>query len=162
MKKILALSVILFGLAGCSSDSQVVLVDETPLEQLNGTWLKACEVDGTTSSSTTLVMSNGNATSNSITYSDTTCTTLSMIEPTENFTYILGSVAAVDGTVAGITLVNEFDATDATGTAFTVYVIDSLVNLYFGDIDADPAKDGSTVDKRPTVLDSMPFVFVKK
>jgi len=66
MKKYIILSAVLAGIVACSDSSTIAIIDETPLKQLNGTWLKACEVDGaSTSSSTTLVLNNGNATTQS-------------------------------------------------------------------------------------------------
>ena len=165
MKKVIILSAILVGLAGCSSS------DDTPSNisatlttaELVGTWRIACEADpaggGSHDISVTLTTTNGDVAFTQ--YSDANCQTVSMVE-NESFTYVLGPDFTLDGTVAGITTGTELDSTVTTpgGTGETDYDVIAVVgtSLYIGDDEADPLKDASTPAARPTTLDPVPFI----
>ena len=167
MKKIIALSAILIGLAGCSSsDDPVVNLPATITDALlNGTWASGCIVDDPDSFTVTATFNNGDGTSELTGYlGDTTCATanLSFVE-NETFSYILGSDVTVDGTVAGITTATQIDVTDTTdpnspdfGTIdYDIFAITNLITLYAGNTDG--VNDGSTAALRPTQLDDTPF-----
>ena len=168
MKKIIAISAMIIGLAGCSSS------DDTPsgvsatvtTAQLIGTWQIACEDDGTGVSFdgvATLTATTGSVDINM--YSDAICSPSAQFGmETETFTYTLGANFSLDGTVAGITTGTEFDNTNTTPGSLNIgeitYDSIALVGtlLYIGDDEADPIKDGSTPAARPTKLDDVPLI----
>jgi hypothetical protein len=83
------------------------------------------------------------------------------INSTVSFKYTLGGPHTLDGTVAGITEGTELNFTGFTNgdpDTFDAIAINNLTDLYFTDENADPAKDASSVDKRPTKLDPIPFI----
>ena len=154
MKKTLIAGALISILTGCSSDgtSDEELNSLITNTLLNGTWLKACEVDGTsTSFSVTLVLNDGTGTSDVTTYANTTCSGSGSAGPQETVTYTLGSSVTVDGSVAGITEATEFDISFDNATAvLSVVAIENLTTLYTG--------DNGTTTTRATVLDSIPFI----
>ena len=159
MKIIIILSAILAGLTGCSSS------DDTPINELVGTWRIACEADlgggGSHDISVTLTTTNGDVAFTQ--YSDANCQTVSMVE-NESFTYVLGSGFTLDGTVDGITTGAEFDNTNTThgSSDFGITNYNSIAvvgtSLYIGDDEADPLKDASSPAARPTKLNPVPFI----
>ena len=169
MKKFIALSAIIIGLAGCSSSSDDVTVPSidgsvTDL-LLNGNWLSNCVVEVPNSFMVAATLKNGVGSSVGTTFSDTACTMVSMVEQ-DTFTYTLGADVTVDGSVAGITTATEVDTTDTTvgspdiGTIeYDIFAIKDLVTLYVGDTDG--INDGSTAALRPTTLSST-IIFTKQ
>ena len=165
MKKIIALSAIVIGLAGCSSDDPAANLSSTLTNALlNGTWASGC-VDDTPDSLQITAMFNNGTGSVSITkfVGDTTCdpANLATVE-NETFTYTIGTDVTVDGSVAGITTATQVDFTDTTagspdiGTIdYDIFAIKDLITLYIGDTDG--ANDGSTAALRPIVLMDLPF-----
>lgn len=162
MKKIIIVSAILAGLAGCSSSdtSTPASVSGTvTTAQLIGTWLIACEAEaagGSIDGSVTLTATTGDVEINI--YDNANCTSQNGMEM-DSFTYTLGSDFALDGTVAGITTGTELDSID-TNTLVPSFDSIALVgtSLYLGDDEADPAKDASTPAARPTKLDDTPLI----
>jgi hypothetical protein len=163
MKKILALSLALTALTGCStSDSTDEILSTITHALLNGTWKSECVIDGSTSYIATGTFNDGKATFKATTYSDTTCTTMSADEPAQTSTYTIGKDVTVDGSVAGITTATELDLIDTTPGAspageksYNIFAIKDLITLYAGDDTG--ANDGTTVAKRPTKLWNVKF-----
>ena len=169
MKKIIILSAVLVGLAGCSSsdDAPPSVSGTVTAAELVGTWLRACEADASLGGSfdlmLTLTATDGIVNINM--YNDATCSPLAQFGmDIETFTYTLGADFALDGTVAGIITGTELDSTDTLlgSPDFGVITYDSIAlvgtSLYVGDDEADPLKDASTPAARPTKLDALPFV----
>lgn len=168
MIKIIVISAIVIGLAGCSSSDDVTVpsIDGSITGLLlNGTWASGCIIDGTDSFTVIATFNNGNGTLEVTGYiGDTTCAiaNLTFVEK-ETFSYILGSDVTVDGTVAGITTATQIDVTDTTdpnspdfGTIdYDIFAITNLITLYAGNTDG--VNDGSTAALRPTQLDDTPF-----
>ena len=162
MKKFIALSAIVIGLAGCSSSSDDVTVPSidgsvTALV-LNGTWLSNCVVEAPNSFMVLANLNNGLGSSVGTTFSDTACTMVSMVEQ-DTFTYTLGADVTVDGSVAGITTATEVDTTDTTVGSpdfgdidYDIFAIKDLNTLYIGDDTG--VNDGTTAALRPTTLSS--------
>ena len=168
MKKFIALSAIIIGLAGCSSSSDDVTVPsiDGSLDALllNGTWATGCVVDDPISFTATGTFKDGSGNSTVTTYSDTTCTKVSM-EEKETFDYIIGNDVTVDGTVAGITTATQIDITDTTPgssgeTDYELFAIINLNTLYGGD--SSDVNNGSLPELRPTQLDDTPFTKQQK
>lgn len=159
MNKIIILSTILAGLAGCSSsDGDPTNVSATvTTAQLIGTWRTACQDEDPGSYNASLTFNDTSAIIVINTFSDAGCQTPIAIG-IGSFTYTLGADFTLDGTVAGITTGTEIDFTD-DATTETDYDSIAIVGdlLYLGDDGADPLKDTTTPDKRPTKLDDIPF-----
>ena len=170
MKKILFLSTVLAvsaGFSGCSSDSApaatttapITTSPATPLTNatLNGTWIGNCFDDGAPPwVRLSVLLDNGNATVTVTSYSDDTCTNVSMIDALITATYTLGAVVTVDGTVAGITSATQIDTIQITGVSpgqksYDIYAIVGN-KLYVGD--DSPPNDGTTPATRPIKLDA--------
>ncbi len=172
MKKIIILSIILTGLAGCTGSSSSNSDPSGPgtppngsatvtATQLVGTWIGDCEVDKLDpqlSIKASLIYTITDGVRDKTLYSDGICQQVMMILPQDSFSYTLGSDFTLDGTVAGITTGTEANITD-TPTGITRYNSIALVGnkLYVGDGEADPARDTSAADKRPTKLDYISF-----
>lgn len=176
MKKFITLStilvsVVLAGLAGCSSSddppsSNVTGIITDPA-QLVGAWLNACEIHepGTsTRYSVALTVDPDNANIRLNSYHDETCGELATIER-ESFSYTIGADFALDGTVAGITTGTAFNTTDTmpgspdieTISYESLAIVGNL--LYVGDAHSiDPDMDASTPEKHPTKLVDNPFI----
>ena len=163
MKKIIAISTIVIGLSGCSSDDPAAVISSTLNNTLlNGTWVSGCVVEAQDSFMATGTFNNGTGSSLVTFYiGDTTCTNVSMVE-NETFTYTIGADVTVDGSVAGITTATQIDFKNTTvGSAdfgeldYDIYAITNLITLYIGDTDG--ANDGSTPALRPVQLLDAPF-----
>ena len=170
MKKIIAISTIVIGLAGCSSsDDPAANLNSTLTHALlDGTWLSDCFVEAPDSFKVSATFNNGSGSVSFTNYfGDTTCTTVSNIE-NETFTYTIGSDVTVDGSVEGITTATQIDFTDTTvgslniGTiTYDIFAIKVDPNLaapstiYVGDDSG--VNDGSTAALRPTQLQNIPF-----
>ena len=164
MKKIIAISTIVIGLAGCSSsDDPAANLNSTLTHALlDGTWLSDCFVEAPDSFKVSATFNNGSGSVSFTNYfGDTTCTTVSNIED-ETFTYTIGSDVTVDGSVEGITTATQIDFTDTTPGAipadeesFDIFAIKDLITLYVGD--STGVNDGSTAALRPTQLQNIPF-----
>ena len=148
----------------------------------DGDWLRACALDDEEApeegySVTELNIAGDTATLRGSSFADAACTvpqgTPSVITAVGSFAYPggstdtpLGAALHVDTTVESI----EFDGAapapevltrlTADGLFETEYdiVIVSGSELYFGDFDADPDLDGATPERRPTALETPPFV----
>lgn len=161
MKKLLTL-VIAVGLTACSSDDSN-LIPEDPATNisatitnalLNGNWLRTCVVSGPASYDVSATFSDGIGSLFATEYSDTTCSTTSMIGTTVDFTYTIGNDVTLDGSVAGITTVSEINFDFGGGSlSFDLAAINNLTILYFGDTDSDANFNGDTLDKRAIKLD---------
>lgn len=171
MRKILIISLMLYGFAGCSSESSTpagntstpttpdTTSTATPIPvtnaTLNGTWVGVCFDDGGSSwVKLSFELDNGNATAKLTTYDDATCATVAMIEILATATYTLGADVTLDGSVAGITTATEFDSTQITGVSpgqksYDIYAILGD-KLYQGD--SSLPNDGTSPATRPTSL----------
>lgn len=129
---------------------------------LNGTW-KKCGIDGggTSSFTTEFILNNGNATYASKLFSGTVCAGTGTPDEVGDFTYVIGESVTLNAAPAN-TIVAEFDLTfSGNPTEYNIVALDNTstpARLYFGDTENDPAFDGSTTDKRATVLESGFFV----
>lgn len=173
MNKIIILSAILAGLAGCSSsssdDTSTGVSATVTTAQLVGAWQLACEEEfddngvsmGSFEGVVTLTSSTGIVTATM--YSDANCNEIAQIMDPQTFSYTLGPDFTLDGTVAGITTGTELNDEDTTIGSIDfgekTYTSIALVgdSLYTGDDEADPLKDATTPDKRPTKLDPVPL-----
>ncbi len=162
MKKIILLSAILAGLAGCSSsdDAPTAVSGTVTAAELVGTWLIACEAEagGSFNVAATLTATTGEIAVS--TFDDAICTPITQNGmETDTFSYTLGADFALDGTVASITTGTELDSID-TNTLVSSFDSIALVgtSLYLGDDEADPAKDASSPAARPTTLDDTPLI----
>lgn len=129
---------------------------------INGTW-KKCGIDGGGNSSftTEFVLNNGNATFTNNLFVGTTCAGTATPDGGSSFTYVIGESVTVNAPPANTTVV-EFDLT-FTGNPieYNIIAVDntsSPARLYFGNTENDPAFDGSTPEKRATVLEADAFV----
>ena len=174
MNKIIILSAILAGLAGCSSsssdDTSTGVSATVTTAQLVGTWLLACEEEfddsgfsiGSFEGAVLLTASTGVVTV--FEYSDANCQVDRQALSPNTFSYTLGPDFTLDGTVAGITTGTEFNEEDTTIGSIDfgekTYSSIALVgnSLYVGDDEADPLKDATAPDKRPTKLDDVPLI----
>ena len=167
MKKIIALSAIVIGLAGCSSSDDVTVPGlEGSLTDLllNGTWISDCINDDPDSQQVSATFNSGSGSVAFTTFvGDVTCApaSLSTVE-NETFDYTFGSDVTVNGSVAGITTATQIDFTDTTqgsldiGTiTYDIFAIKDLLTLYIGDDSG--VNDGSTAALRPTELINLPF-----
>ena len=171
MKRILIISTMLCGLAGCSSESSTpagttstpttpdTTSTPTPVTNatLNGTWTARC-LDGGAPPwvKPSFEIGNGNITVKLTNYDDDTCTTVAMIEVLATATYTLGADVTLDGSVAGITTATQIDTTQITGASpgeksYEIYAILGD-KLYVGD--DSPPNDGTSPATRPTKLDA--------
>ena len=174
MNKIIILSAILAGLAGCSSsssdDTSTGVSATVTTAQLVGAWQLACEEEfddngvsmGSFEGVVALTASTGVVTV--IVYSDPDCNVISQTPPPQTFSYTLGPDFTLDGTVAGITtgteLNDEVTTIGSIDLGEKTYTSIALVgnSLYLGDDEADPLKDATAPDKRPTKLDDVPLI----
>lgn len=167
MKKFIALSAIVIGVAGCSSSDDPTADLNSTLTNalLNGTWISSCittNLDpGLGSAKVNATLSNGSGSVTYTGYSDNGCQTVTTTVP-ETFTYTLGIDVTVDGSVAGITTATQVNFIDTTPGAipageesFDIYAIKDLITLYVGDDTG--VNDGSTTALRPTQLWDIPF-----
>ena len=170
MKKFIALSAIVIGLAGCSSssdDATVTGIDGSVTHLLlNGAWLSNCVVEAPNSFRVLALLNDGIGSSTGTVFSDTGCTTIPRLEDPQTFTYTLGANVTVDGSVAGITTATQVDLIDTTFNAnppgeetFDIFAIKDLVTLYVGDDTGD--NNGTTSALRPTTLSST-IIFTKQ
>jgi hypothetical protein len=148
MYKLSALLTSLIGLSGCINGETVANNITGRVVSVDGTWLSNCVVEGAISSKTTIINTNGTGNISEQTYSDTTCTTTSMLEGAE-YTYELLDAVTVDGTVDGITTATKINVTytsGVVGSEFNIVAIKDTQVMYFG--------DGGTTDAlRPAQLD---------
>ena len=161
MKKIIALSTIIIGLAGCSSDDPTANLESTLTHLLlNGTWISNCVTETPDSFKVVATLNDGIGSTEITEFSNNLdCSNNAETQPTETFTYIIGADVTVDGSVAGITTATKVDSTDTTvGSSdfgdidYDIFALSGLITLYVGD--SDGANDGSTDALRPTTLSS--------
>ena len=164
MKKIIAISAIVIGLAGCSSSSDDATVPPSIDGSvthllLNGAWLSNCVVEAPISFRVSALLNDGIGSTIVTVFSDTGCTITPEVEPPETFTYTLGANVTVDGSVAGITTATQVDfigttpgAIPAGEESFDILAIKDLNTLYVGDDTG--VNDGTTAALRPTTLSS--------
>jgi hypothetical protein len=155
-------------LAGCvDTESSSSSDDDTdsdpivmPLESIDGTWISNCIVETLFNISTDLsfVAKEGELSSVTTVYGNLTCGDAELlIQETVEFTYVLGGVVTVDGSVDGITSATEIDLINATaGSADFGAIGYELIGVtgdfaYFGDCDGADAC--TTADLRATQLD---------
>jgi len=127
---------------------------------INGTW-KKCGIDGGNSSYTTeFTLNNGTATFTNNLFIGTVCAGVGTPDGGGTFAYVIGDAVALDAPPAN-TIVAEFDLTfTGQATEYNVIAVDktsSPARLYFGDTENDPAFDGSTPEKRATVIEGLAF-----
>ena len=127
---------------------------------INGTW-KKCGIDGAASSFTTeFTLNNGNATYTSNLFSGTVCAGTGTLDEVGAFNYVVGGSVTLNAPPAN-TVVAEFDLVFNGGsTEYNVIALDktsSPARLYFGDTENNPAFDGSTPEKRATVIEAGVF-----
>jgi len=172
MKKIslfnLMLAAAVTVLAGCSESSSGGATASITAADLAGTWVDDCENDTSSSSiETTIVISGNTIELTTNVYDVQNCAASPTMTFNESWTFTLGGSCPLDGTVAGFTTGTQFDAevtaSDFPGRAGTMTydcIVLSAYRLYVGDEDADPAKDGSSADKRPVTLYVEPLIRV--
>jgi hypothetical protein len=89
---------------------------------------------------------------------DGTCGGASSVSSYEAWSYRLGStITAFVGEAGTEVLARSIDMRRQLETVYTIVYLDSHVTppvLYFGDLALDPARDGTTPEKRPDVLSS--------
>ena len=161
MKKIIALSAIIIGLAGCSSDDPTANLESTLTHLLlNGTWISNCVTETPDSFKVVATLNDGIGSTEITEFSNNLdCSNNAETQPTETFTYIIGVDVTVDGSVAGITTATEIDTTDTTVGSpdfgdidYDIFAIKDLNTLYIGDDTG--VNDGTTAALRPTTLSS--------
>lgn len=167
MKYTIAFITIFVTLSGCSEEPFEDIEEVVNSTLLSTTWTKECVVDGTNSYIPTLVFttyggvlySSGTGSSSNIYHTDDT--TCSSIDPeavdVSTFSYSLGAVVIVDGSVAEITEATELNTINTTegsvdlgAEEYDIFAIKDKYTLYFGNKE-DP-NNGTTADLRPTQL----------
>ena len=150
-----------FGLTACGGGGDTAAVPAAPvtptaLTSVDGTWVSSCIVDGDTSSNTTFIYTNGTGSVLEKTYSDTTCTTISM-QQEAGFSYTLGSAltapVAVNGPVVGLITANKINVTYTSGQVGGYFDIVAIKNNSLFTGDDNGTNDGTTEALRPTQLD---------
>ncbi|HEB83360.1 MAG TPA: hypothetical protein ENJ11_10920 [Gammaproteobacteria bacterium] len=171
MKKIIYLCAYLLagaGLAACSSsgdgDGGGSGGATLTTSDLTGTW-SGCENESGGSVDIGVTIDSSSITVAFEAYDAADCTGNIIDSGSETLSYTLGGSCTLDGTVAGITSGTELDTTVVTSTVGNTpgdktydCITVSGNNLYVSDDEADPAKDASAPDKRPTRLITTPFV----
>ncbi len=128
---------------------------------INGTW-KKCGIDGggTSSYTTEFTLNNGTATFTNNLFTGTVCAGVGTPDGGGAFTYVIGGSVTLNAPPAN-TILAEFDLVFGGGsTEYNVIAVDktsSPARLYFGDTENDPAFDGSTPEKRATVIENGAF-----
>jgi hypothetical protein len=159
--------IILSALTGCAEEPPEEYDRVVFSTLLNTTWTSECVIDGTNSYIPTLVFNmdgsssydSGTGTSSKIYHTDNT--TCSSIEPEvidlATFSYTLGDIIALDGSVAEITEAIQIDSVNTTegsidigATEFDIYAVKDKITLYFGN--KEEPYNGSTADLRPIQL----------
>jgi len=156
MKKIIALSAIVIGLAGCSSSDDIVAEIGGELSHLllNGTWVSNCVAEAPDSFKVVATLNDGIGSTQTTEFPDNLdCTINGAEKSAETFTYVFGTDVTLDGSVAGLTAATKVDSTDTLGNIdYDIFALDALITLYVGDTDG--INDGSTDALRPTTLSS--------
>jgi len=155
MKKIIALSAIVIGLAGCSSSDDILAKIGGDLTHLllNGTWESNCVAEAPDSYSVTATLNDGIGSAQTTEFSDNLdCSNNAETQPAETFTYEFGGDVELDGSVAGLTAATKVDSTDTTSGEidYDIFALKDLATLYVGD--STGTNDGTTDALRPTTL----------
>ena len=145
---------------------------------LDGEWLLACSVSDPESPDedydvTTLTIAGDTGTSRTLTYTDSACTepgspaeiviTASIAYPGGSTATALGPALHVDITPESVLVDGVMPAVfgspgdDTLDTDFDIALVTGN-ELYFGDFEIDPDRDGESAERRPETLETTPFV----
>ena len=145
---------------------------------LDGEWLLACSVvdpefpeDGY--DVTTLSISGDTGTSRTLNYTDSACTapgspaetviTASIVYPGGSTDTARGPALHIDVTPEGVLVdgtmppVADMEGDDTPDTDYDIALVTGN-ELYFGDFEIDPGRDGESAERRPEALEATPFV----
>ncbi|MBT8120145.1 MAG: hypothetical protein KJN89_10555 [Gammaproteobacteria bacterium] len=167
MKNTFILVAILISLAGCSEELPEEYDRVVISTLLNATWRTECIIDGENSYLPTLTFTSnggkdydsGTGTSSNIYHTgDTTCATFDPeIQDINTFSYSIGEIVIIDGSVDELTEAIEIDTVNTTEDSadigaeeYDIFAIKDKFTLYFGD-KTDPI-NGTTAELRPTQL----------
>lgn len=167
MKYTVAYISIFAALTGCSEEPYEDIERVVTSTLLSATWTSECVVDGTNSYIPTLVFTTsggvlyneGTGSSSNVYHTDDT--TCASAEPEtvdlSTFTYTLGEVVIVDGSVEDITEATELNTVNTTegsvdlgAEEYDIFAIKDKYTLYFGN--KEEPNNGTTADLRPTQL----------
>jgi hypothetical protein len=150
----LAAIVAAFGVTGCEPPPGSV---NTPSVFLQGDW-RACQNDGTADVTRTMRFYSDSYGLSTQTFptTNTSCAGTATSSTYQPWRYTLGSEVAATvgpgGTPVAARTINIMNSFTTTYSIVWVDQASSPARMYFGDLAADPALDGTAPEKRPTVL----------
>lgn len=137
------------------------LLEQVSFEPLTGEWT-VCLNDGTGDHTEHLIFYSDSFSSTRRTYASTdgTCAGPEIGSSREIWRYVItGDATARIGTTGREVVAKQMTIEDSFETVFTIVYVDGDANpslLYFGDLEVDPSRDGTTAEKRPDVLSETP------